>query len=280
MTRRILPRALAAAATLAALVGALTAFAGSGVAAQGSAAAAQYSPTNSAAPTISGTAQVDQTLTAANGTWNSQTTPTFSYQWQRCDNLGNACAAIAGSTQQTYKVTTTDVGKTIRVVVTATNPDGAATATSSQTAVVTAGGTPPPSTSGCPNDKATSPINVSEVTSPAHLLIDKQAITPSPVGKSTRTVVFRFHVSACGGRSIVGALVYQTPTPYQQFSASEVATGPDGWATITAHRLRFFPASSRQQLLVVFVRARKSGEDLLGGISARRLVSFKVNLNS
>src|ERR1700742_367728 len=93
MTRRILPRALAAAATLAALVAALTAFAGSGVAAQGSAAAAQYGATHSAAPTISGTAQVDQTLTASNGTWNSQTTPTFTYQWQSCDAQGNACAS-------------------------------------------------------------------------------------------------------------------------------------------------------------------------------------------
>lgn len=133
---------------------------------------------------------------------------------------------------------------------------------------------------GCPIDKATSPINVSEVTSPAHLVIDRQAIAPSPVRSGTQTIVFRFHVSACGGRSIVGALVYQTPTPYQQFSSAEVATGSDGWATITAHRLRHFPASSRQQLLVVFVRARKPGEDLLGGISARRLVSFRVNLGS
>jgi hypothetical protein len=240
--------------------------------------AAQAGPPNTAPPTISGTATVGSTLTANPGTWTGSSI-TFSYQWRQCDAAGANCTTITGATGSTYVIASGDVGHTLRVAVTGTDTTGPNTVTSAQTAAVT-GAAPAPPATGCPADKSTTPINVSQVSPPARLLIDKQESNPTVIRRNTQTVVLRFHVSACGGRSIGGALVYQTATPYQQFSDSEAATGADGWATLTLHRLKFFPASPRQGLLVVFARARKSGEDLLGGISTRRLVSFRVNLNA
>ena len=235
------------------------------------AVATTAAPVNSALPTISGSTIVGSTLTATQGTW-SGTGNTYAYAWQRCNATGASCAPIASATGQTYVLTATDAADTIRVAVTATNAAGNATATSAQTAVIAA-----TAANGCPTGTGT--IDVDRLAPPARLSIDRQSITPSVVVRDTRTIRLRFRVSACGGRPVEGALVYATPTPYQQFSTSEQPTANDGFAILTLSRGRFFPASQQQQNLVVFVRARKSGEDLLGGISNRRLVSFRVDLN-
>jgi hypothetical protein len=100
-------------------------------------------PTNTALPTISGTAQVGQTLSTAGGTWTSSTTITkVTYQWQRCDANGNSCGSIGGASATGYQVGSSDVGHTIRVAQTVTNSDGSTTAVSDATAVVTEHGEP------------------------------------------------------------------------------------------------------------------------------------------
>jgi len=120
-------------------------------------------------------------------------------------------------------------------------------------------------------------IHVDQLSPPARLLIDRLQATPSPITRSTGGIVARFHVSACRGRSVAGAIVYATAVPYNQFAiAPEQPTGEDGWVTLSMNRLKGFPAAKNQTLLVMFVRARKGGEPLLGGISTRRLVSFRL----
>lgn len=233
----------------------------------------QAGPPNTAPPTITGSAVVGESLTANPGTWTGSGI-TFAYLWSRCDASGGACVEISNATQSTYTVVTADVGKTLRVRVTGTNASGSNAVTSAPSPVVTTAPAPP--ATGCPT--GTGPIKVADLAPPARLLIDRQQITPSPVVSGTQTIRIRLRVSACGGRIVEGALVYATPTPYQQFSATEQPTAADGFAVLTMRRLRFFPASPQQQLLVVFARARKPGENLLAGVSTRRLISFRVNL--
>jgi hypothetical protein len=117
---------------------------------------------------------------------------------------------------------------------------------------------------------------VADVSLPAQLAIDGTQINPSTVTYGTRTMTVRIHVSACGG-SVEGALVYVTAVPFGQLNIpNEQATGPDGWATLTFSALSGFPVSAKQQLLVMFVRATAPGQSVVGGISARLLVSFHV----
>ena len=241
---------------------------------QGSAARA-VAPSNLDPPTITGTTRVGSTLTASNGRWNGTQPIAFAYSWRRCDQDGGSCSAISGANEKTYLLKPVDAGNTLRVRVVARNGDGAANATSVPTGLVTTEPTPP--ATGCPSGTGT--IQIAQLSPPARLLIDRQDITPPVATGSTDQITARFHVTACGGRTVQGALIYVTAVPYNQFSVPpEQATGADGWAQLTMGRLRGYPASPRQQLLVMFARARKSGEDLLGGISTRRLVSFPVNL--
>jgi hypothetical protein len=255
-----------------AAVGALLLLAAvAGLAETSGAAAPQAPPANQSPPTITGTPQEGSTLTATNGTWSG--TPTsFVYQWRRCDSTGGSCSNIGGATERTYVLKRPDVDNTIRVRVTARNADGSTQSTSVPTAVVRAA---PAAPSGCAGN---APIQIANVAPPERLSIDGQAISPTVVGRSTQSITVRVHVS-CNGKAVQGALVLVEIVPFNQFnSPGEATTGADGWAQVTLPQLSGFPAADRQQLLVAFLRARKNGENVLGGVSTRRLVSFPVDL--
>lgn len=226
-------------------------------------------PTNTAAPSISGALQIGATLTASQGAWNANPT-SFAFAWSRCDANGDGCTPISGATTDTYTLTQADVGATLRVSVAATNTDGTTQFVSAPTAAVSG-------TNGCP--AGTGPIQIGDVQQPARLSIDKATITPKLVTLGTHTIQLHFLVTACGGRPVQGAAVFATPIPYNQFAGPAKATGADGTVTVTEKRRAGFPARNRRQhLLAVFVRATKPGDPVLGGVSSRRTVAFRVTL--
>ena len=108
-------------------------------------AAPQAPPENVEPPTISGEARVGQALTARDGTWQNAPTE-FRYRWQRCNRLGGSCVLLAAD-GQTYRVGQADVGRTLRVRVTASNADGSSNARSEPTDVVVANSPPLDNTS-------------------------------------------------------------------------------------------------------------------------------------
>ena len=97
------------------------------------------SPANTSLPTLAGTAEEGQTLTATHGHWSNSPT-SYTEQWALCNASASSCSAIAGATGLTYKIPATSsyVGATIRVQETASNTagSGAAVVSSATGAIV------------------------------------------------------------------------------------------------------------------------------------------------
>src|SRR6185369_8001770 len=121
-------------------------------------AVAAAPPSNTSVPSVSGTPQDGQTLSAGAGSWSGTPPIGFAYQWRRCDSGGGSCADINGAGGQSYALTSADVGSTIRVAVTGSNGAGSSTASSAASAVVTGvppANTSPPSVSGTAQEMQT-----------------------------------------------------------------------------------------------------------------------------
>jgi hypothetical protein len=220
-----------------------------------------------AAPTITGKAQHGQTLVATSGSWTSVSTLSFTYQWARCNAVGESCAPVTGAGPQlrAYTLVAADVGHRLIVQVKAINASGASFANSKPTAIVAARPAPPRS------------VPIASVSLPDRLVIDRVRFIPPTIRTRAEPLIVRVHVSEVKqGYSVSGALVFAVGVPYDRLSAGrEVRTGADGWAQITFRVRATFPLR-HNALVVLFVRARKPGENRLAGVSTRRLVSVRV----
>jgi hypothetical protein len=221
-------------------------------------------PVSTSPPTISGTPQQGQTLTANRGTWGGGQPQSYTYQWRRCDSVGGACADIAGAGGQTYAPSAADVGHALRVRVTARNGLGARSATSVPTAAVSRAAVPSGNT-----------ISINDVELPNRLIIDRLQFIPLFLS-SRAPFTARFHVTDSQNHPVQGALVFVVGIPFGNTTTPpEQATGADGWVTFTIRptfRLPLVPRGNQP----FFVRARKATDRLIAGVSTRRLVNLSV----
>jgi hypothetical protein len=182
-------------------------------------------PVNSAPPNIQGTPRLGASLQAQPGTW-SPSDVSYTYAWQRGDPT-NGYAAIAGATGPTYTLTAADVGETVRVRVTATNPDGSAGAASSATTTV-----------------AQPPVNLVAPAAPSGTLMAGDVLTPD-TGMWDTPSTYGFTWLRCpagststGPRctSVSGASTYTLTTADvgSDIAVTVTATSPGGSASATS----------------------------------------------
>jgi hypothetical protein len=246
----------------------------------------QTAPRNTVLPSIVGSAAVGATLTATTGVWTGLAPLLYSYAWQGCDAAGASCTPISGATSTQYVATAADLGRRLRVQITARNTLGTATATSNPTAQVQAagsGGTPTtPTTPTTPRPPANLPsgavrlpsgtysVPVTSVSPPERLVAGAFAFTPETVRTRERPIVLRVRVVDTRGYAVRDALVFVRSTPLVTSSPGEVRTGRDGWARVRMTPQADFPLDGTS--VQFFIRVRKESDKLLEGVSNRRLV--------
>jgi hypothetical protein len=226
-------------------------------------------PTNDEAPAVVGTPMDGEFLAAKDGEWSGTDPMEFTYQWRRCDASGANCSDISGATGKVYRAATADVNNRLQVRVTARNATGSQTATSQPSSAVAQ-----PTGAQRLQDGRTS-IPAASVKLPDRLVLSGLQFTPS-VLRSRQAFTGRFRVTDTRGYVVRDALVAVEGIPLGWIrTVQEVTTNVDGNAQVQIQptaRLRLVRGGS----MVMFVRARKQGDDLLAGISTRRLVRVRT----
>src|SRR5581483_3422365 len=178
-------------------------------------------PRNTAPPAITGEAGVGKTLTASAGSW-SGSPASFRYRWLRCGASGSSCAAVAGATATAYAVTGADVGRALRVEVTAANAFGSATALSAPTAPVP----PPPAPTAAPALAGSAVVG-------GVLAVDNGSWTSSPTSFAYRWLLCSVQGESCAPIAGIDASTYTVAAgdAGHTLRAEVTATNASGSAT-------------------------------------------------
>lgn len=187
-------------------------------------AIADSAPKNISPPAILGTAQSGQTLTEAHGSWTNRPSA-YSYSWQRCNNTGTGCTAIANATHGSYTVMDADIGQTIIVEEVALNDAGAsAPASSAPTPVVSSA--PPPSST-------TTGSVTSLMASPSAPVVNGAVTLIAAVTSSDSQVAPSGVVTFLNGSTAIGGCANEPVAP----SGASVLVTCQTWFAATAAQL-------------------------------------------
>jgi hypothetical protein len=121
-------------------------------------------------------------------------------------------------------------------------------------------------------------VLASSVNPPDRLLIDRVQFAPNRLRSRFDAFTVRVRVLDTRGRNVSGALVFLRSTPVVTTTPDERTTGDDGWVTFTVQPERDFGLVFRRGYNLQFMmRARKSGDNPLAGVSTRRLVQVGIS---
>jgi hypothetical protein len=221
-------------------------------------------PTSTKPPVISGSSEVGALINTTTGSWVGATPITYSYQWQRCDQQGNACKNVGGATSSQYRVASADAGKTLRSKVTGKNSKGKSSAISAQTAVVVTGG----ATTTTPGGKV---VNVADVPASERLVVDTVIFSPNPVTSRNASIEIRIRVKDTRGNLVRGAYVFCRSTPILTSTPTDAPTDSNGWVIYHVSPRSDFPLRTGYNVQF-YVKAYKKGDPTLAGIYGSRLV--------
>ncbi|HEX3454930.1 MAG TPA: hypothetical protein VHS03_09900 [Gaiellaceae bacterium] len=219
--------------------GTLTLVVALGLVAGAGASSAASPPSNTSPPTISGEAQKGQTLHASPGVWSGSSPISFAYRWQRCNAGGGSCGNIGGATHRDYTLVQADVGNTVRVVVTASNSAGSATAASSPSAMIAAAQAPantaPPTITGTPQLGATLTANTGSWTGPGPITFTFQWLRCDQNGGACGNIAGATNQTLVLGTAEVGHAIRVRVRAKNQFGATSATTVPTAAVSGTAN---------------------------------------------
>jgi hypothetical protein len=230
-------------------------------------------PVNTSAPRVTGTWVEGQTVTVSPGTWTGSAPITFTYRWLRCNSAGGNCGTIGGATTTRYRLTSSDVGRRIRVDVTARNSVGSRTVRTGEAPIVAASG--PAGVITLPSGERSIPVT--SVPADQRLVVSDVRFTPNPVRSRTAPISLRVRVKDTRGFIVRNAIVFARSTPLVTRAVRpEQPTATDGYVTFTMQPRFSFPQPRNGFNVQFFIKAYRQGDPPLAGVAAYRLVQVRL----